>query len=229
MSVLTIEKLKALLSYDPETGIFMWVGRGKGIRHGRRAGSVEGPGYRIIRLYGEDHLAQRLAWFWVHGEWPRLIRFQNSDKDDCRIDNLRDGFCVETKYNHRTKEGRAAYQAEYRSERREEFVAKERERKFGVSVKQYSDMYLAQGGCCAICRRAETATRNGKVKTLAVDHDHATGAVRGLLCAGCNTGIGKFGDYRSLLLSAIRYLDKHTGREGAVPALSVVSTRENAS
>lgn len=219
---LTIERLKELLSYDSGSGVFTWVARGRGIRHGRQAGSIEPNGYRTIRIDGLDYQSQRLAWFWTHGKWPRLIRFQNGDRDDCRIDNLREGFYIDTKHDHRTKEGKAAYQLEYRAVRREDFRDAERQRKFGITRAQYGDLLLAQGGACAICRQPETATRNGLVKSLAVDHCHSSGEIRGLLCVACNTGIGKFMDDRNLMLSAIQYLDKHSGRESAVPALTIV-------
>jgi len=227
MERLTIERLKELLSYNPETGVFTCIARGRGRRYGTRAGSVGEHGYRTIIIDGIQYFSQRLAWFWVHGTWPRLIRFQNCDHDDCRIDNLREGFYIDTKYDHGTKEGRAAYQLEYRASKREEFVAKERQRKFGITMKQYCDMLLAQDGKCAICKQVETATRNGKIKTLAVDHCHDTGNIRGLLCAQCNTMIGKAKDDRNILLSAVKYLDKHVGRESAVPTLTLVTNEES--
>jgi Recombination endonuclease VII/HNH endonuclease len=223
---LTLQRLKEAVSYDPETGEFLWAQKGRGIRTGRPAGSTD-KGYRIIVIDGVGHYAQRLAWFWVHGAWPRLIRFQNGNQLDCRIDNLREGFYVNTKYDFRTKEGRAAYQVEYRGTKRGEFVAKERERKFGVTMAQYCEMLLAQEGKCAICRQPETEIRNGRVKTLAVDHCHETGTVRGLLCVQCNTGIGKFKDDRNRLLAAIKYLDKHSGREAAKPALTLVPSEDS--
>lgn len=225
---ITLDRLKEAVSYDPETGEFLWVQKGRGIRTGRPAGSVD-KGYRTIVIDGVAHCAQRLAWFWVHGMWPRLIRFQNGNQLDCRIDNLRDGFYTTTKYDFRTREGRAAHQKEYRAVRREDFRDAERQRKFGVTRAQYADMFLAQEGACAICRQPETATRNGLVKALAVDHCHETGAVRGLLCVACNTGIGKFNDNRSTMLSAIKYLDKHSGRESSVPALALVFSEESSS
>ena len=222
---LTVERLKEAVSYDPETGEFIWVQRGRGIRTGRPAGSTD-KGYRLIVIDGVSHYAQRLAWLWVHGVWPRLIRFQNGNQLDCRIENLREGFYVDTKYDCRTKEGRAADQLEYRADRRVDFQDAERQRKFGVTRKQYGDLLLTQDGNCAICRKPETATRNGLVKALAVDHDHATGIVRGLLCSECNTMLGKAKDDRNVLLAAVKYLDKHSGRESSVPALSLVSTEE---
>lgn len=58
--------------------------------------------------------------------------------------------------------------------------------KYGITAEQYDALYEAQGGVCAICRRA-----NGKTKRLAVDHDHETGEVRGLLCGPDNLMIGR--------------------------------------
>lgn len=225
---LTIDRLKEVLSFDSETGIFVWKNTFHGIRDGKRAGNVSKKnGYRSIVIDGLDVLAQRLAWFYVNGTWPRLIRFQNSDRDDCRISNLREGYYLSTKHDHRTKEGKASYQKEYRSARREKFNDDARQRAFGITRAQYGDMFLAQDGCCAICRQPETATRNGVLKALAVDHCHETGEIRGLLCVACNTGIGKFKDNRQTMLAAVKYLDKHAGRVAAVP-LTVVKSGESA-
>lgn len=98
------------------------------------------------------------------------------------------------------------WQKAYREKNRETLVAKERERKFGISHAEYAELHQRQGGVCAICKKPETATRNGKVKSLAVDHCHSTGRIRGLLCADCNTGIGKLKEDRNIFLAAIQYL-----------------------
>lgn len=60
---------------------------------------------------------------------------------------------------------------------------------YGITIEQYEALYEAQGGVCYICRRAK-----GITKRLAVDHDHATGYVRGLLCAKCNGYLGYIRD-----------------------------------
>jgi hypothetical protein len=67
-------------------------------------------------------------------------------------------------------------------------------------------MFTAQNGCCAIC---ETHAGKGGDK-LCVDHDHATGQVRGLLCGRCNTGLGQFKDSVPNLTRAISYLKRFT-------------------
>jgi hypothetical protein len=81
--------------------------------------------------------------------------------------------------------------------------------KYGFGLRKLREMAEAQGHKCAICRQPETEMRNGIVRHLSVDHDHATGKVRGLLCTACNTGIGKFKDDTDLLALAIAYLLKH--------------------
>lgn len=72
-------------------------------------------------------------------------------------------------------------------------------KKFGISLEEYNEMYSSQGGVCAICSLKED-------KQLAVDHDHITGKVRGLLCFRCNSSIGKFEDSSELLRKAANYL-----------------------
>lgn len=78
--------------------------------------------------------------------------------------------------------------------------------KFGLTKEQYLQLVEKQKGLCAICQRPETATKNGKLKCLAVDHDHVTGQVRGLLCQDCNQGLGHFHDDETLLAEAAAYL-----------------------
>jgi len=70
-------------------------------------------------------------------------------------------------------------------------------------------MLKAQNRKCAICGRDETATHNGRVKQLSVDHDHVTGRVRALLCGGCNAGLGAFRSDPAALAAAIAYLKRH--------------------
>lgn len=99
------------------------------------------------------------------------------------------------------------YQKQYREVNRRALSDKERKRKFGITPEKYAEIFRSQNGVCAICKQPETATRLGKVKALAVDHCHKTDVVRGLLCADCNTGIGKLKEDKSIFLSAIQYLE----------------------
>ena len=79
-------------------------------------------------------------------------------------------------------------------------------RRFGITLEQYEDMLKEQGGRCMICG-AIKSTLNHK---LAVDHDHKTSKIRGLLCKSCNLGIGNFLDSPVLLQNAISYLTRET-------------------
>lgn len=84
-------------------------------------------------------------------------------------------------------------------------------KRYGVSLEQYEAMFRDQGGVCAICREPETFVRAGKVCELAVDHDHATGAVRALLCSACNHALGCVDDDPARLRAAADYLETHRG------------------
>lgn len=85
-------------------------------------------------------------------------------------------------------------------------------KKYGITLYQYKNMFKAQDGLCAICFNPETAreVRNKKIRTLAVDHDHVTGKVRGLLCGNCNHMIGQSKDNIETLQKAINYLKENS-------------------
>lgn len=91
-ATLTQDRLKELLSYDPETGVFRWKSaRTSSIRAGRQAGYLNATGYRTVVLDKRKHWEHRLAWLYVHGKWPEhYIDHINGVKDDNRICNLRD-------------------------------------------------------------------------------------------------------------------------------------------
>lgn len=68
-------------------------------------------------------------------------------------------------------------------------------------MEEFDAMVEAQQGCCAVCGRL--------MDRISVDHSHATGEVRELLCATCNSGIGMFNDDPEVMHKAIAYLKKH--------------------
>jgi Recombination endonuclease VII len=81
---------------------------------------------------------------------------------------------------------------------------------FGLSLEDYNQMLSKQNGVCAICKHPETSKhQGGKIRDLAVDHDHATGKIRGLLCSSCNLGLGKLKDDFEIILQAAKYIQKH--------------------
>ena len=70
-ATLTIERLRALLCYDLETGLFKnLVNRNRCAMAGGIAGNTDKNGYVMIKIDRKAYLAHRLAWFYVHGHWP---------------------------------------------------------------------------------------------------------------------------------------------------------------
>ncbi len=82
-------------------------------------------------------------------------------------------------------------------------------RKYGITLERYNELFEAQGGVCALCKKGEATKRRKKGEgreRLAVDHCHDTGRVRGLLCFKCNTAIGSLGDTEEDARRVVEYL-----------------------
>jgi hypothetical protein len=77
--------------------------------------------------------------------------------------------------------------------------ADRRARRYGISGEAFDALVRSQGGVCAICRRPEPNC---------VDHHHATGRIRGILCAACNAGLGLLREDETILRAAADYLLK---------------------
>lgn len=87
---LTVDRLKEVLSYDPETGEFRWLVAGPKHAIGDRAGGSMKGRYPKVHIDGTSYRAHRLAWFYVHGAWPLEVDHINLEKSDNRMANLRD-------------------------------------------------------------------------------------------------------------------------------------------
>jgi hypothetical protein len=99
------------------------------------------------------------------------------------------------------KEKISAENATYRAENQGKIRAQRIEAKYGISESAFEVLLQTQNRHCAICPTPLANDRHTHV-----DHDHATGRVRGLLCGPCNVGLGNFRDDLKRLASAARYL-----------------------
>jgi Recombination endonuclease VII len=79
-------------------------------------------------------------------------------------------------------------------------------KKYGITPENYQELFKQQEGKCAICSSSEVSVAR-RSYNLFVDHDHATGKVRGLLCHHCNAGLGHYRDNTETLKKAIEYLN----------------------
>lgn len=80
--------------------------------------------------------------------------------------------------------------------------------KYGLTLEEYDQMLEEQNGVCAVCHKPERViSEYGIVRRLAVDHNHTTGKVRGLLCQACNTTLGKVSESIEVLLQLAIYLE----------------------
>ena len=82
--------------------------------------------------------------------------------------------------------------------------------RFNITLEQYNAMHEEQKGLCKVCGKEESAKKNNseEPRKLAVDHDHATGKVRGLLCASCNVKLGHYEGLKLLVPLFDKYLEE---------------------
>lgn len=227
---LSYEDIVAALGYDASTGVFVWLKDvGKNVKAGSEAGSVKATrvdasgrsvSYRYIRLLGRTVPAARLAWLLHYGEWPQgRIAPIDGDTLNLRIENLSQSNAVVRA--PADTEGRSEYLRQHRESHPAFWREQHLNDKFGISFQAYCEKVAEQGNRCAICLQQESAVRNDQIKALAVDHDHTTGQVRGLLCQTCNQMVGFSKDTPATLRAAADYLEKHA----AVPS-NVVPLKE---
>lgn len=154
---------------------------------------------------------------WVNDFWAfvnSVPEKPSSESQACRPDsNLPWGpnnfYWKEPRMLDESNAARAIYMRELRNANPEYFKNTYLKKLYGVTLDWYKEQSAKQGDACAICNQPETAVIRGKVISLAVDHCHDTGKVRGLLCAACNTAIGSMKHNRDLLQKAIAYLDTY--------------------
>lgn len=116
----------------------------------------------------------------------------------------------------------AAYQRKKRSGRTEEekLLSKDYmlQYHFGISLDDYREMLERQDYSCAVCKRADGTDKHSgeRKKQLSVDHDHTTGAIRGLLCNDCNRALGQLGDDVDRVRALLAYMERFEARKSAL-------------
>lgn len=212
---LTIERLREAISYNPTTGDLIWkVDISKNVKAGTNAGCPKGgrPSkktgkvirYLYVKIDGYDITGARVAWAIQTGEWAETnVSFLDKDPSNLRFDNLSLARFPSIKSDHGE---RRIYKMSQEAQRHYGL-----RRYYGLSLQEYGEKLVAQNGVCAICEQPETAKIGGKLKPLSVDHSHADGKIRDLLCSSCNHMLGHAREKRETLIAAVRYLDKHSG------------------
>lgn len=102
---------------------------------------------------------------------------------------------------HADQEQGRAYHASYRKNNKEKIRASQLMVKFGLSLEDYDELWIAQIGLCPVCSQVLPLAYSAHV-----DHDHSTGQVRGLLHRNCNVAIGLLGESAECASSAASYL-----------------------
>ena len=102
--------LRDELEYDVNTGIFTWKVSTGSASPGKEAGCINGRGYIIINVRTVLHLAHRLAWMYISGEWPdKYVDHINGNRSDNRFINLRladfNQNCMNKKRTKKNKSG----------------------------------------------------------------------------------------------------------------------------
>ncbi|WP_416186725.1 HNH endonuclease signature motif containing protein [Fulvimarina sp. 2208YS6-2-32] len=100
--VLTVERLREVIDYDPATGVFRWRISRPGCVAGRRAGAIKNDGYRQIEIDRRLYRGARLAFLYMTGSWPRpgaIVDHRNRVRDDDRWSNLREATLAQNARN----------------------------------------------------------------------------------------------------------------------------------
>jgi len=180
----------------------------------------------IIMAWKKKYGVTRKAKAKVDPEYRKKRNEQSTNDPEARKAYMREYYAKHPeKFKTRTSEQRAKNNAARRKRYAESHVVRAKHKaevkvwrqanpnkrksqqlkRYGITLEQYNAMLESQGGKCAICEYSDDI---GSTMFPVVDHCHAIGEVRGLLCMNCNQGLGKFMDSIQFLQAAIKYLRK---------------------
>lgn len=170
------------------------------------------------KKYSEEHKDERKARDKIWRESSKGKEYNKIWREDHKNELVVSQKKYQEKHKEEIKSNHKKYQEEHKDyikEIRKPYLEKNKDliknthikREYGITIKEFKFMLGKQEGRCAICGQPETMKRSGKLVSLAIDHGHTHGKVRGLLCANCNAGLGKFKDNVLLLNKASNYLE----------------------
>jgi len=216
----SIDLVNEFFVLDRDAGVVVWrKSPAKNVYAGEVAGCVKAcrkdkdgneKSYSYVRIGGHHIPTSRVVWALAYGEWPNgRISFIDGNTLNLSVENLSLNKSLPKPFNFDDAEDRKEYYKEHRKVFKIDHADKHLQRKYGITIHDYGKMLVAQNGKCAICGSEEAGNREGQPKAFAVDHDHKTGKIRGLLCESCNQGIGKLKDDPDILRKAADYLETH--------------------
>lgn len=122
-------------------------------------------------------------------------------KDKTKASGYRPECKVCTYETQKRRPNRLIKMKEWRKNNKEYVKSHDLKTSFGITLDKYNAILIQQNYCCASCKRHQSSFK----KKLAVDHDHLTGKVRGLLCSACNTALGLLKENIETMNSLIVY------------------------
>lgn len=150
-----------------------------------------------MKQYYEAHKEEKKQYYQSHKEEinQHSKQYRDTHKEELKQYNKQ--------YNQSHKEEKNQYRKSHKEERKQANKQYNLKKTYNLSIDQYNQMLAEQNYKCKICGVDEVnAGKNG----LVVDHNHKTGKIRGLLCDGCNKGIGFLKEDPALFDSAKDYL-----------------------
>jgi Autographiviridae endonuclease VII len=137
---------------------------------------------------GAPHIEKKCADCWLI---KSVSEFYRDGKE-------RDRYCRSCRRVRDRRRSAQKQRRRYDAEKRRDYKL---QRLYGITLAEYDRLFAAQSGCCVICGAEETRRMYGERPKLVVDHNHITGAVRGLLCCACNGRLAAIEDEQFMLLA----------------------------